>query len=159
MKKFQRGNRDTLIVFSRPWLFFDLHSQVCCCSQPETCCRRPYRVECTGSVLTSEVKQRRARSVLGWGTAWEDLRVLSAFLSLFPKWRNNRSANPVFSNTPCFMTVAISKDTGMQIAACICAQIQCRLPVTPRSQQELLLTSCIWLRSVYLTFALIGGRP
>ena len=44
------------------------------------CCRRlPYRVECTGSLLTSEVKQRRARSVLGWGTAWEDLRVLSAF--------------------------------------------------------------------------------
>ena len=41
---------------------------------------RPYRVECTGSLLTSEVKQRRARSVLGWGTAWEDLRVLSAFL-------------------------------------------------------------------------------
>ena len=41
--------------------------------------RRPYRVECTGSLSTSEVKQRRARSVLGWGTAWEDLRVLSAF--------------------------------------------------------------------------------
>ena len=44
------------------------------------CRRRPYRVECTGSLLTSEVKQRRARSVLGWGTAWEDLRVLSAFV-------------------------------------------------------------------------------
>ena len=85
MKKFQRGNRDTLIVFSRPWFFFDLHSQVCCCSQPETCCRRPYRVECTGSLLTSEVKQRRARSVLGWGTAWEDLRVLSAFSFLIPR--------------------------------------------------------------------------
>ena len=41
--------------------------------------RRPYRVECTGSLSTSEVKQHRARSVLGWGTAWEDLRVLSAF--------------------------------------------------------------------------------
>ena len=39
---------------------------------------RPYRVECTGSLLTSEVKRRRARLVLGWGTAWEDLRVLSA---------------------------------------------------------------------------------
>ena len=42
---------------------------------------RPYRVECTGSLLTSEVKRRRARLVLGWGTAWEDLRVLSAFPS------------------------------------------------------------------------------
>ncbi len=41
--------------------------------------RRPYRVECTGSLLTSEVKRRRARLVLGWGTAREVLRVLSAF--------------------------------------------------------------------------------
>ena len=37
------------------------------------------RVEYTGSLLTSEVKRRRARLVLGWGTAREDLRVLSAF--------------------------------------------------------------------------------
>ena len=41
--------------------------------------RRPYRVEYTGSLSTSEVKQHRARLVLGWGTAWEDLWVLSAF--------------------------------------------------------------------------------
>ena len=41
--------------------------------------RRPYRVECTGSLPTSEVKRRRARLVLGWGTAREHLRVLSAF--------------------------------------------------------------------------------
>ena len=43
--------------------------------------RRPYRVECTGSLPTSEVKRRRARLVLGWGTAREDLRVLTAFSS------------------------------------------------------------------------------
>ena len=36
-------------------------------------------VECTGSLPTSEVKRRRARLVLGWGTAREDLRVLPAF--------------------------------------------------------------------------------
>ena len=42
---------------------------------------RPYRVEYTGSLLTSEVKRRRARLVLGWGTAWEYLRVLSAFIA------------------------------------------------------------------------------
>jgi hypothetical protein len=42
---------------------------------------RPYRVECTGSLPTSEVKRRRARLVLGWGTAREDLRVLPALLS------------------------------------------------------------------------------
>ena len=41
---------------------------------------RPYRVECTGSLSTSEVKRHRAWLVLGWGTAWEDLRVLPAFL-------------------------------------------------------------------------------
>ena len=40
---------------------------------------RPYRVECTGSLSNSEVKRHRARLVLGWGTAWEDLWVLSAF--------------------------------------------------------------------------------
>ena len=40
---------------------------------------RPYRAECTGSLPTSEVKRRTARLVLGWGTAREDLRVLSAF--------------------------------------------------------------------------------
>ena len=41
-------------------------------------CCRPYHVECTGSLPTSEVKRHRARLVLGWGTAWEDLRVLPA---------------------------------------------------------------------------------
>jgi hypothetical protein len=45
--------------------------------------RRPYRVECTGSLLTSEVKRRRARLVLGWGTAREDRRVLSAIHILY----------------------------------------------------------------------------
>ena len=29
--------------------------------------RRPYRVECTVSLPTSEIKRRRARLVLGWG--------------------------------------------------------------------------------------------
>ena len=38
-------------------------------------CLRPYHVECTGSRLITEVKQRRARLVLGWVTAWES-RVL-----------------------------------------------------------------------------------
>ena len=52
--------------------------------------RRPYRVECTGSLSTSEVKQHRARLVLGWGTAWEDLRVLSAF-STNSSWPSSRS--------------------------------------------------------------------
>ena len=37
-----------------------------------------------GSLLNSEVKWRRARLVLGWGTAWEDLRVL------IRQWRSLR---------------------------------------------------------------------
>ena len=40
---------------------------------------RPYHVEYTGSLPNSEVKRCRARLVLGWGTAREDLRVLPAF--------------------------------------------------------------------------------
>ena len=43
--------------------------------------QRPYRVEYTGSLPNSAVKRRRARLVLGWGTAWEDLRVLPASLT------------------------------------------------------------------------------
>ena len=42
--------------------------------------RWPYRIEYTGSLLTSEVERRKARLVLGWGAAREDLRVLSAFV-------------------------------------------------------------------------------
>ena len=38
-------------------------------------CLRPYHVENTSSRLITEVKQRRARLVLGWVTAWES-RVL-----------------------------------------------------------------------------------
>ena len=34
-------------------------------------CLRPYHVENTGSRPITAVKQRRARSVLGWVTAWE----------------------------------------------------------------------------------------
>ena len=33
--------------------------------------QRPYHVEYTGSRPITEVKQRRARLVLGWVTAWE----------------------------------------------------------------------------------------
>ena len=49
---------------------------------------RPYRVECTRSLLTSEVKRHRAQLVLGWGTAWEAFRVLPAFFFfILAKWK------------------------------------------------------------------------
>ena len=41
--------------------------------------QRPYHVENTGSRPITEVKQRRARLVLGWVTAWEH-RVQLAFI-------------------------------------------------------------------------------
>ena len=44
-------------------------------------CQRPYCAEHTRSHQNSEVKQRKARSVLGWGTAWEVLRMLLALVS------------------------------------------------------------------------------
>ena len=50
-------------------------------------CQRPYRNEYTGSLPNSEVNRCRARSVLGWGTAWEVLWVLLAFLSRSSYWR------------------------------------------------------------------------
>ena len=47
------------------------------------CRHRPYHVESTGSRLITEVKQRRARLVLGWMTAWEHRVLLATFSFLF----------------------------------------------------------------------------
>ena len=46
------------------------------------CRQRPYCDECTRSHPNSEVKHHKARSVLGWGTAWEALRVPLAFYEI-----------------------------------------------------------------------------
>ena len=48
--------------------------------------QRPYSVEYTRSHPNSEVKLQKARSVLGWGTAWEALRVLLAFCVCLAKF-------------------------------------------------------------------------
>ena len=45
--------------------------------------RRPNLVECTGTLPTSEVKRRRARLILGWGTAQEDQSAASVFAFAF----------------------------------------------------------------------------
>ena len=44
--------------------------------------QRPYHVEYTGSRPITEVKQRWARLVLGWVTAWEHRVLLALFFSL-----------------------------------------------------------------------------
>ena len=46
------------------------------------CCQRPYHVESTGSRPITGVKQRRARLVLGWVTAWEHRVLLNFFTFL-----------------------------------------------------------------------------
>ena len=43
--------------------------------------QRPYHVENTSSRPITEVKQRWARLVLGWETAWEPLVQLSFFVN------------------------------------------------------------------------------
>ena len=47
------------------------------------CRQRPYHVESIGSRPITEVKQRRARLVLGWVTAWEHPVLLAYFFFLF----------------------------------------------------------------------------
>ena len=47
------------------------------------CRQRPYHVESTGSRPITEIKQRRARLVLGWVTAWEHRVLLAYFFFLF----------------------------------------------------------------------------
>ena len=59
------------------FLFLTSLGPGCISACPSSCRRRPCRVECTGSFLTSEVKRLRARLALGSGTAWEYLRVLA----------------------------------------------------------------------------------
>ena len=57
----------TFILYKR--LFFVAYRQ------------RPYHVESTGSRPITEVKQRRARLVLGWVTAWEHRVLLATYFS------------------------------------------------------------------------------
>jgi hypothetical protein len=58
------------IRFAKPELFWRQYFR-----------QRPYCDEYTRSHPNSEVKHRKARSVLGWGTAWEALRVPLAFIN------------------------------------------------------------------------------
>ena len=51
--------------------------------------QRPYHVENTGSRPITEVKQRRARLVLGWVTAWEHrVQLASIFFFQLSKLSN-----------------------------------------------------------------------
>ncbi len=49
-------------------------------NKPGFCWQRPYHVESTSSRPITEVKQRWARLVLGWVTAWEPRVPLAFFL-------------------------------------------------------------------------------
>ena len=69
---YSSSDRECIKIFNYMLLFFSPHvlylmRQVFFSSTS----LRPYYVESTGSRPITEVKQRRARSVLGWVTAWE----------------------------------------------------------------------------------------
>ena len=61
-------------------------------------CQRPYHAERTGSRPITEVKQRRASSVLGWVTAWEhgvllaltflSFLFVSIFYTMYKDWNS-----------------------------------------------------------------------
>ena len=72
------NSRGVYLQQNKSWQAHTCRSALLVSTRLSASCRRPYHVECTGSLLTSEVKRHRARLVLGWGIAWEDLRVLSA---------------------------------------------------------------------------------
>jgi hypothetical protein len=54
-----------LVYFLQPFQMNDIDLKLCKVRL------RPYHVEYTSSRPITEVKQRRARLVLGWVTAWE----------------------------------------------------------------------------------------
>ena len=92
--------------------------------------QRPYFVEYARSHLNPEAKRRKARSVLGWGTAWEALRVLLAF---FLAWvaakfrtlqystliepqqiKKNVKFFPISKLTPCGASLEVRKHAILQ---------------------------------------------
>ncbi len=75
-----------------PWCYWWLYHSIRC---------RPYYHEYTGSLSNSEVKRGKARLVLGSGTAWEPLRVLTAF---FPAYFSHTLGKTSWS--PCMHAVA-----------------------------------------------------
>ena len=68
-----------------PGLFLDHTTRFKYALNQQVECLRPYHVENTGSRPITEVKQRRARLVLGWVTAWE-YRVLQTFAFFLQKY-------------------------------------------------------------------------
>ena len=69
----------------KPGLFLDHTTSFKYALNQQVECLRPYHVENTGSRPITEVKQRRARLVLGWVTAWE-YRVLQTFAFFLQKY-------------------------------------------------------------------------
>ena len=90
---------------------------------PALCCVvlrwRPYRVECTGSLPTSEVKRRRARLVLG-GTAREDLRVLPAFCQPSSRCREVKRMSFRFARRIPAQREVHAMVSPMWLDACVC---------------------------------------
>ena len=111
------------------------------------CRQRPYHVENTGSRPITEVKQRRARLVLGWVTAWEH-RVLLAIFFLFPTFFSlffslSLSLSPLFFSFFCRHIQSLKTFIFRQK----CWQ-PCFLPPTPWRQ-----LSCLYIPFVFFSHA------
>ena len=63
--------------------------------------QRPYHVESTGSRPITEVKQRRARLVLGWVTAWEPRVLLASHFCILLFIYYGNTASTVTGTTHC----------------------------------------------------------
>ena len=79
-------------------------------------CRRPYCAESTRSHPNSEVKLRKARSVLGWGTAWEALRVLLAFCGGRRRPRAMRRSDPALRRSPRFVAAVFESTLDCNVS-------------------------------------------
>ena len=96
---------------------------------------RPYRVECTGSLPTSEVKRRRARLVLGWGAAREDLRVLPALL--------HRNVAPCQFGIRLFHSIVLSLSLSLSFSLFVCSSFSIFLSEERRAPIEMQLSCCV----------------
>ena len=105
---------------------------------------RPYRVECTGSVPTSEVKRRRARLVLGWGTAREDRRVLPAFS---------------LASLVCFLVSSSLARTLCSVRLCVAGhRVRCVTGHRVRCVIPLHVGGCMWESLVRAGSGWLGGN-
>ena len=106
------------------------------------CRQRPYHVESTGSRPITEVKQRRARLVLGWVTAWEHRVLLANFFFFF------FSSFPLFKLIYIFLVCVIfflfALQVSLSLSLCIERYAYCTAGRTDEYSVEKHLFNLVW---------------